>query len=177
MGWSYSHRNSLTPIKDFVADHLGSDNVVDIKIVNLREAYIAYRTSDNDVVGVVCLIHYDNKAYHNVGIKVMDETMQPYYYNCPKSIRNLLTPTENANAKAWRNQCIENEVKLACRKEAISGGAVVHFEKGFSFGKHGKAFTFTCTDAKKLHFFAHEIGIEVKLRKNSLLGKDFTIVK
>lgn len=176
MGWSYSHRDKLTSIKSFIADYLGSDNIVDIKIVNLREAYVAYK-SENSVIAVVCLINYDKKAYHNTGIKIMDETMHPYYYNCPRSIRNLLTLTDNANAITWRNKCIENEVELTYRKEAIALGAVVHFEKGFSFGKYGHAYTFTCTDAKKLHFFAHEICIEVKLRKNSFINKDFTVVK
>jgi hypothetical protein len=175
MGWTYTHKTKGSSIKDFFQTQFGGC-VVDCKVVNLREAYLAVQHGDK-VFAVVALLHYDNKSYHNFGYKDMDETMHPYYYNCPRSIRNLLTPTDNIEAITWRNKCIENEVKLACRKEAIAGGAVVHFEKGFSFGRYGKAFTFTCTDAKKLHFFAHEIGIEVRLRKNSFLGKDFTIVK
>ena len=35
----------------------------------------------------------------------MDETMGPYYTNCPARILELLTLTENENALAWRKQC------------------------------------------------------------------------
>lgn len=39
------------------------------------------------------------------GYKDMDETMEPYYYDCPPSILNLLTPTEDEGANRWREGC------------------------------------------------------------------------
>lgn len=37
--------------------------------------------------------------------KEMDETEHPYNYNCPVSILDLLTPTMNESANAWRMEC------------------------------------------------------------------------
>lgn len=47
----------------------------------------------------------------NFGYKDMDETAIPYSYNCPTSILNLLTPTDNENANEWRRLCREEKTK------------------------------------------------------------------
>ena len=39
------------------------------------------------------------------GYKDMSEDCEPFYYDCPASILNLLTPTQNENAKHWREVC------------------------------------------------------------------------
>lgn len=46
--------------------------------------------------------------------KDMDETEGPYCYDCPKSILDLLTPTDNKWAKEWRRKCRE---RIAEKKE------------------------------------------------------------
>lgn len=43
--------------------------------------------------------------------KDMDETMGPFYYDCPMSILKLLTPTKNETANKWRNTCYEKHAK------------------------------------------------------------------
>ena len=43
--------------------------------------------------------------------KDMDETMGPFYYDCPTSILKLLTPTENETANKWRTACYEKHEK------------------------------------------------------------------
>lgn len=40
--------------------------------------------------------------------KDMDETMGVGYYDCPKSILDLLTPTDNKYANEWRKRCYEH---------------------------------------------------------------------
>lgn len=40
-----------------------------------------------------------------LGIKTMDESMGPYYYECPASVLALLSPTESASALEWRRKC------------------------------------------------------------------------
>jgi hypothetical protein len=45
------------------------------------------------------------------GYKDMDETEAPYYYTCPVSILNLLTPTDNKCANEWRDACRKNAEK------------------------------------------------------------------
>lgn len=43
------------------------------------------------------------------GYKDMNETMNPYYYSCPKSILKMLTPTDNEYALEWRKKCAEKK--------------------------------------------------------------------
>lgn len=50
-----------------------------------------------------------NFEYYNFGYKDMDETMGPFRYDCPKSIIDLLTPTDNECANEWRRKCLEKE--------------------------------------------------------------------
>ena len=43
-------------------------------------------------------------GFGNFCYKDMDETVGPYYYDCPLSILNLLTETEYEYAKEWREK-------------------------------------------------------------------------
>ena len=53
----------------------------------------------------------------NFGYKPMGETMGPYQYDCPKSILDLLTPTDNEHAIEWRRRCEEHrKTKTALEK-------------------------------------------------------------
>lgn len=60
------------------------------------------------VFAVVFLTSTDMKDYFNFSYKDMDETCGPYYYDCPKGILDLLTPTDSEYANAWRKRCYEN---------------------------------------------------------------------
>ena len=53
------------------------------------------------------------------GYKDMDETMHPYYYDCPASILALLTPTDSKCANEWREGCRR---KIAERAERRKNG-------------------------------------------------------
>ena len=57
------------------------------------------------------------------GYKDMDETMCPYYYDCPATILALLTPTDDESANKWRENCrktiAEKAEKRKCGKEEI----------------------------------------------------------
>lgn len=79
---------------------------------NIYYASVEYTYTDGrqrEVVGVVCRIQYCPKAHHdNFAYKDMDETMEPFYYDCPKVILEDLTPTTNEYALRWRKKCREN---------------------------------------------------------------------
>lgn len=49
--------------------------------------------------------------YFNFACKDMSESMGPYECKCPKSILDLLTPTESKYALEWRRKCRENLTK------------------------------------------------------------------
>ena len=77
---------------------------------NQLESYIVYSSCkyQNEIVAVIGLIDYDleNK---NVYIKIMDETVCPYYYNMKKSVFDKLTPLkQNSYAQEWRNKVQNN---------------------------------------------------------------------
>lgn len=64
------------------------------------------------VFGVVALTSTKWDDGMNFGYKDMDETCGPCYYDCPKSILDLLTPTDSEWANEWRRKCIENKKKI-----------------------------------------------------------------
>ena len=72
-----------------------------------RVYYGAIDTGNGNVVGVVCLTSGQDRhdPYYNFSIKVIDETMGPCESECPKSILDLLTPTDSEFANAWRERC------------------------------------------------------------------------
>jgi hypothetical protein len=83
----------------------------------------------------------------------------------------LLTPTTNEGALAWRAECRKTRAKTAINSDLKLGDKIT-FAVPFSFGRYGKAATFTLHDKNKNHWFAHEIGIMVKLNKRNLI--DYT---
>ena len=83
-------------------------------------------TNNRTVHAVVGLTKTDSKDYFNFGCKTMDETMGPYYYDCPKSILDLLTETDNQSALDWRAKCRERAEKPNIGKLPI--GTVIEFK-------------------------------------------------
>lgn len=74
--------------------------------------YAAIRRTDKEtgerhVFGCVCLTSVDMKDYFNFSYKDMDESMGPGCYDCPASILDLLSPTDNEYALTWRQKCRE----------------------------------------------------------------------
>lgn len=55
-----------------------------------------------EVFGMVTLTSIDDGYFM---VKEMDETVGPFYYQCPMNILKLLTPTDNEQANEWRKNC------------------------------------------------------------------------
>lgn len=89
--------------------------------------------SEQEVIGVVFLTSTDSKDYYNFSYKDMSETMGPYQRECPKSILDLLTPTENTYANEWRKDCYANLAKKK-DKDSLNNlpvGSVIRVEMPF----------------------------------------------
>lgn len=86
---------AVKPLKKYDKDNDGNQIIVDIPI------------NEQEVIGVVFLTSTDSKDYYNFSYKEMDETVGPCYYDCPKGILDLLTPTNSKWANNWRNKCRE----------------------------------------------------------------------
>lgn len=72
-----------------------------------RFIYEPIPEEEQKVHAVVFLTSVKSKEFFNFGYKDMDETMLPYYYDCPKSVLDVLSPTDNDSANEWRKQCRE----------------------------------------------------------------------
>lgn len=79
------------------------------------------RTKESEVFAVVVLTSVENNKFFNMSYKDMDETMLPFYYDCPESILKLLTPTDNKNANIWREKCRKRnkDKKVLAKHEPI----------------------------------------------------------
>lgn len=58
--------------------------------------------------------------------KYMDETVIPYYYDCPESILKLLSDTDNENALEYRRLCREKRKEKKTRSlSALPVGSII----------------------------------------------------
>lgn len=68
----------------------------------------------NEIYGLVILTQGRQKGDTygcNFYYKDMSETCLPGYYDCPKGILDLLSPTDNEYALEWRKKCRESKGK------------------------------------------------------------------
>lgn len=172
MGWTYTHKEAGVSTLDFFRAEFAQLNgrVLDCKVKN-NVAYLLYEFHRKNTA-LICLLGR-SKDYQNFGYKDIGEDCGPYECFCPNSILDKLSPTENEYALKWREECRKQNAKS---KVKILVGYKIEFENEFSFGKYGKAKTFTCIDAKKHHFYAHEIDMNVKLTKSSIVNNNFKFI-
>lgn len=155
MGWTGTHVNGLlrtSKAKKEAMDGIFSENpkwgTVVKSSIRGSEYYAAIRlTKTGKVFGLVCLVRVDNNDYFNITYKDMDESCGPFYYNCPKSIIALLSPTDNKNALKWREKCLEKKRKIQ-DGDCIKFAHPVEFQSGeihdtFRIVKRGRRFVFT----------------------------------
>lgn len=86
---------AVKPLQKYSKDDDGNEIIVDIPV------------NEQQVFGAVFLTSTDNKSRFNFSYKDMDESYGPCYYDCPKGILDLLTPTTNEYANNWRAKCQE----------------------------------------------------------------------
>jgi hypothetical protein len=117
--------------------------------------YVDMSKAEQFVFAVVFLTSTNQKDYYNFSYKDMSEDMGPYECDCPKSILDLLTPTDNENANEWRKACYERhankkkskinsisrlpvgsviKVTMPCRTTMYKEGDVVTLTKGYVYG-------------------------------------------
>ena len=96
-----------------------------------------------EIFAVICLTKWNPRARDGLtmGYKDMTETMGPYNYDCPARILDLLSPTDNENALAWREKC-RAQLALASRRKPAIGDIVILPEPiVFSDGVSESSFT------------------------------------
>lgn len=82
-----------------VLDIAGKNNVFYYAVEELNK-----EDGTTSVVGGVVITSIQN---HTLKKNIMDEAQGPFYYDCPKRILDILTPTTSQYAMCWRNKCAE----------------------------------------------------------------------
>jgi hypothetical protein len=183
MGWLFTHKPHGMSVKDFFEENFNYNRdgrygrILDCAVVK-RTAYIAYEAGSDDgnrsVFGVVCLLDYRPKECHNFGYKDMDETMGPYFYDCPERILKLLTPTENEYALEWREKCWER-IRSQQNKPKLKKGLLIEFAHPIKFASGVEVKLFRVVDPRKL-LFEGPYGRLYKLNRSILKDQDWAAV-
>ena len=144
MGWSYQAAQFYTKSgaidRKKECDKMSSWEYKEHKAELLKSAmkgsvyYAAIKhtdlaTGESEVIAHIILTHTDMKSYCNFGYKDMTESAGPFCYDCPKSILDLLSETDNKYAKEWREECRRN---LQSKKalSALKIGQVIEMKWG-----------------------------------------------
>jgi hypothetical protein len=165
VGWDFWNKPQTMTTKEAIVKDLeredGTSPVVDISVVG-TVGYVAYRTREDTIVGVVVLTARQ-RGHFNFGTKMMDEHMGPYNFDCPARILDKLSPLPaeavakaetpeptdfreyeggDVSAARWRKKCRE---RAAQKKEAVQlqPGDTIIFPEPLSFGKYGTYSRFT----------------------------------
>jgi len=187
MGWTYTHKDEGESVRDFFSKEFGHANekrktrVLDCAVVHIREAYLAFEDMNlvdgtREVFAVVCALDYQPRDYLNFGYKEMEESMGPYYYNCPERILKLLTPTNNEYALKWRRRCGEviERRKIITK---IKNGDILEFGEPIVFKSGYKVQRLQVTDKKRCLF--KEPGRSwpgYRLKRHTLINRSFGVV-
>jgi hypothetical protein len=150
MGWSWMNKPSNQSASDYIRNEMYAEGykVLDVAIVKLREAYVAVKRPDGQVYCGVIMLGYAPNDHFNFGYKAMDESWQPYYYNCPKRILDLLTPADDANSLKWREACRQVLADKASKPKLYAGAYIV-FDTPVSFTNGEELTDFYVMNAQK----------------------------
>ena len=135
MGWTTVHKTVGTSVDSFFDKEFAGSNIEFVGkgcLKNLSEYYRAcYNKKTNTYFALVCRIHFERDSYYNFSYKDMDESENPYFYNCPKRIMDIIERSQPINeyAKKWRAKVH----KVLDTK--LTKGKVITFKKPISFGK------------------------------------------
>lgn len=132
MGWWFSEKRSDETIFEFIKRNEFSGSEVVGMAIKLGEAYVAWRSNGGGKVrAAVVLIDYKNER-GRIGLKTLDEEMEPYYYRCPERILALLSPTEEQTALRWREMCRAEIAKGRSLSGDLAGRLMVYGGKEYT---------------------------------------------
>lgn len=102
MGWTVFNGMPRGGMQKAIDDEINGSGICQVveSVLQGGEYYAAVRAANGDVFAAVGVVE-------GTGYKLMDESMNPYYYGCPARILDLLTPAP----KAWPGQLTEWSAK------------------------------------------------------------------
>ena len=128
-----------------------------------------------DRIIIVFLLRKDRGA--GWGYKDMDETMNPYYYNCPLKFLELAPHAHGQYSEEWRAGVRAYHAKrkaMAVTSGAIAPGVRFRFADGYKiFGQSADGETGTILRKSGRGYLARVGGMDVKIMRRHI-GKVFT---
>ena len=123
MGWDYHHEVAPYDRRAICRSNIGNGYEV-VKDAVVGTTYYAAVKSPHDgsVSALIILTQIDRNGYCNFGMKWLGEEDGPFKCECPKSVLDALSPTDNESAIEWRRACRE---KLSERKDTTLKDAPV----------------------------------------------------
>ena len=147
MGWTTTYKPAGTSVDSFFDKEFAGSSIEFVGkgcLKNLSEYYRAcYNKKTNTYFALVCRIHFERDSYYNFSYKDMDESENPYFYNCPKRIMDIIERSQPINeyAKKWRAKVH----KVLDTK--LSTGNVICFKNDICFGSwHDTTFKYLGTN-------------------------------
>jgi hypothetical protein len=121
MGTWYNRKKEGESMIDYITrvEGIDRDRIVD-HAIRIDAAYLAIKAGWG-VVGVVVKI---DRHRGEIGLKWMDESMIPFYYDCPDRILDKLTPTPYQHAVDWREKCRAYNARKRALKGDLTGKRV-----------------------------------------------------
>lgn len=169
MGWdgiyiTEAHKTVSEKLSVYFKYHGFCENEVVKATIKNGVVYGAIRNlKTNDVWAMVSLLKFRKDGWQTEMLaKNMSEDMMPYYFDCPKSILDLLTKTDNKHSNEWRKRCYE---QLANQKEKakIKKSPYIFVKSGikFSIGCTYHVFKKDPTMRTKYHTFETGYGLRI----------------
>lgn len=179
MGTTGTHRPEGQPISEWLKDSFDEQyyEVLDVAIVKRNTAYILMKKKARVKFGffvperlfaMVVLLTYAPKSYYNIYYKDMDESMGPYYYECPERILKALdnSPPINRDAWEWRQKCW-NTIQRRKSVPKFKVGDIIEFKRSMLFNDGVERGRFTVSRSKPLRF-VDDTGYWVRLRQAAI---------
>ena len=134
MGWTCVHKPRKQSVIDVFRQEFesgGSRGRILDGVATLTEAYLAWQNPDGTVVAIVCLLQYRKQEYYNFCYKEMSEGAGHGLCHCPARILDLLTPTDDPGALAWRKSCRDYHAGL--QDKCLRSGEIIRFTQPLRF--------------------------------------------
>ena len=136
MGWTFPHSTTTKARlkEEILSDYRHHPNWKILKTALVGSCFwMALHSLKTDEKFIVLYLMEKHDGVY--GYKDMDETMHPFFYNCPLSLLDLTTSPKN-EANPWRRAMRANAARVAMRKiTPIKVGDFVTVRNGKGFYK------------------------------------------
>lgn len=139
MGWdgiliSEPHKTVSEKLAVYFKYHGFCENEVVKATIKNGVVYGAIRNlKTGNVWAMISLLKFRKDGWQTEMLaKNMSEDMMPYYFDCPKSILDLLTNTDNENSLKWREKCRE-QLEKAKEKAKVKKTDYLFIKSGVKF--------------------------------------------